>query len=453
MASTYDMISADIAESTPASTPAAESTPAPISADTTAEIDGIPDDTPTEITDTQVPEVEIAPETPPEPEPSDDDKPQIENLTESRWKRVHGGYKMFREYAKALGVVQDDKSPIDMSLMPAVGEFQGMQQAYSDRLAMEHDFQSGDPQNIQQWIENWATGGDGASAEVRAAHQRGMQVMAASLPDYLATANTSAYMAMAQPVFKRALDHMLQSAPQIEDEGLRNYVLNARRAMQWWLAGGTAAPPNSYDTDEQIQQAMQRRPAAAPNQTEQELAYARQQLQQIHQQTSEAKWGQTKASVDAAVGQEYWSAVDKTLAPLKAHYSNETTFRALKNEYVGQIQKAMTADQFSARRYQLAAEQARRGQQGGVEAMKAAYVNWARKAMAQVAPTFVSEASKGIVAASGARHKALATGAAKVGPASGGAPRQQSIVGDLKRNPGESASEFSFRRIAADMAG
>ncbi len=448
------MITADLGTDSPASAPEATPAPPPISAETTTEIDGIPGEEDEAPVIEAPAEEEAAPEAEAPPEPADDEKPQIENLTESRWKTVHKGYKYTREFAKAIGIVSDDKQPIDYSLLPPIEEIQGYQTAYSDRLAMEHDFASADPANAQQFIENW----HGFSAE-------GMAAVAAKLPEYLSEVvgtnqqgqpvfrDSRAYMALAVPVLNRSLNHMLQSAPQIQDEGMRKYVMDLRRGMQWWLAGGPNAPDGSYDSDEQIEQALQQRPQqAAPNATEQRLQQAEARLNQIKQETATAQWSKTVASTNEEVGKEYWGAVNKALAPLKQFYPNETTFNALKNDYVGQVQKAMAADSFNARRYQIAEEQARRGQNGGVEAMKSAWLAWQRKAQAQIAPRFVSEASKNLVQANSGKHAALAKGAAKVGPASGGAPRPQSIVPDLKRAPGESASEFQMRRIAADMS-
>lgn len=439
--STYDMIAADLGADSSASAPETPAPP-PISADTTAEIDGIPDgDDEAPVVDA-APVEESAPEVEAAPEPSDDEKPEIENLTESRWQRVHKGYKYTREFAKALGVVTDDKQPIDYSLLPPIEEIQGYQTAYSDRLAMEHDFASADPANAKQFIENW----NGFSPE-------GMRTVAAQLPEILAQANGAAYFALAQPVFSRALNHMLASAPQIQDEGMRKYVMDLRRGMQWWLAGGPNAPDGAYDSDEQIEQALQQRPQqAAPNATEQQLRQAQEQLNKINRERAESQWKTAFSTVQTAVGQDYGAAIDKTLAPLKQAYPNPAAFTALRESLMTRVQQAMAKDSYGQRAYQLAEEKAKRGQQGGVEAMKSAWLQMTRKAMAQVAPAFVSEASKGVVAANQAKHAALARGAAKVGPASGGAPRQQSIVPELTRRPGETDSEFRYRRIAADMS-
>ncbi len=439
--SSFDQISADLAADSPSSAPeAVETTTPPISEEVTAEIEGIPGDDDA-VPETEAPaEEEAAPEAEAQPEPSDDEKPQIENLTESRWKRVHSGYKYTQELGKALGIVGED-GRVDLSLFPPIEQVQGMQQAYSDRLAMEHDFASADPANAQQFVENWNN-----------FSPKGMATMAAQMPEYLAQANQEAYVALAQPVMTRFWNHMLRTAAGSPDGELKSALVDAARVSEWLAAGGVNAPEGSYRSDEEIQKLMQQPRQQAPNQTALKLQQAEAQLQRIQQQGAEARWKSTYEQVDRAVGQEIGAAMEKTLAPLKAHYPNEMTFSAVRDKFVAQIQKAMGSNPYEKRAFELAQEQAKRGQQGGAEAMQKAWTAWTRKAMAQAAPNFIAEASKGIKAASDARHTALAKGAAKKGPVSGGAARAQSIVPGIQRAPGESAADYRLRQITADMS-
>jgi hypothetical protein len=436
---TLSMITADLAAPDTAAAPEAP----PISQETIAEVNGIPEDEQPLAPPAEAGEIENPPadEAPPAAEPSEDEKPQIENLTDSRWKTVHAGYKYVRELGKALGLVGED-GRVDLSLFPPIEQVQGMQTAYSDRMAMEHDFASADPQNAAQFIDNW-----------NQFSPQGMQTVAAQLPDYLAKSNPDAYRAVAAPVLQRALDYMYSRGAQFEDEGMRKYVLDSARAMEWWLAGGPDAPQGSYRSDDQIQALMSQRPGAAPNQTEQRLAEAQRQLQSLNKQTADARWNGFYQAAVADIHQGIATDVEKTLSPLKPHYPNELTFNAVKNDFLGQVQKVMDKDSAGRRQYDLAVERARRTQtESDREAIKSAWLNMTRRAIHTIRGKFIAEASKGIVQASNAKHAALAKSASKVGPASGGAPRQQSIVTELKRNPGESLSEFQFRQIAADMS-
>jgi hypothetical protein len=438
MADTLDMISADLAAPDAPATPEAP----PISAETTAEVNDIPDgdDAPIEVPDAIAPEEETDPNATP-PEPSEDEKPEIENLTDSRWKTVHSGYKYARELGKALGIVGED-GRVDISLFPPIEEVAGMQTAYSDRLAMEHDFSSADPENAQQFIHNWNT-----------FSPDGMKTVAAQLPDYLAKANPQAYQAVATPVLQRAIDWMYQRGSQFEDANIQKYVLDNARAMEWWLAGGPDAQPGSYRSDEQIQQLMrQGKGTPAPNETVRQLAEARAQLQGINKQTTEAKWNGFYQSAIQEINAGTSADVDKVLAPLKQHYPNDLTFNSVRKAFVDQCQEALNKNSAGRRQYDLAVEKAKRTQSpADKQAIVSIWTNMTRQAIHTIRGKFIAEASKGIKAASDARHVALAKGAAKVGPASGGAPRAQSIIPELKRNPGETLSDFNFRRIAADM--
>jgi hypothetical protein len=449
MPDTLSMITADLGAPDASST-STSTTPLPVSAETTAEINDIPDDDETSIEtpepETQEPETEETPTEPPE-----DEKPQIENLTDSRWKTVHAGYKYARELGKALGVVGED-GRVDIALFPAIEELTGMQSSYSQQLAMEHDFTSADPQNALQFLENWNTGGSD-DPQTRASFAQGMTTLASQMPDYLAQANPHAYQAMAGPVLQRALNWMYQRGAAYPDEKMRNYVLNAARSFEWWLAGGPDAQPGSYRNDQQIQALMQRGDPQQLNQTERQLQEARAQLTQINRQNGDARWQGFYQTAVAEINQQTAADVDKVLAPIKAHYPNELAFNAVRKSYIDQVQQTLNKDFQGRRLYDLAVERAKRTQtEADKQAIVSHWTNMVRRAIQTTRGKFITEASNGIKATSDARHKALAKGAAKTGPTSGGAPKPQSIIPELKRRTGETLPEFNYRRMVADMS-
>jgi hypothetical protein len=365
----------------------------------------------------------------------DGQRPEIPNLTETRWKTVHAGYKYAQEIGRALGLVGED-GRVDISMFPPAQEIQAMREAYSDRIAMEHDFASGDPANTQQWIQNW-----------HAYSPQGMGMMAAILPRYLATAQPQAYQAMAAPVLNNFLDFMYQQGALAEDPQVRDYILNGARAAEWWLKGGPGV--GTYRSDDAIYQPA-RQPQ--PTQIERDLAASRQQLAEIQQRGLQAQWSQFADATNGQIGQHMEAAIDQALGPLKSFYPNPVSFNAVRNEFINRLQQQLRNDSIGRRQFDIAMERARATHTTeDQEALVSHYMTMARRAVNAVRGKFISEASQGIAQNSAARHAQLAAAANKVGPTSGGAPHRQSIVTPLERKADETSAEYQRRMIARDL--
>lgn len=364
----------------------------------------------------------------------DSQKPAITNLEESRWKRVHGGYKWAQEVGRALGVVGED-GRLDLTLMPSVDEIKGMRAAYSDRIAMEHDFRSADPENAQTFVTNW----NQFSPE-------GMAAVARAMPDLLAKGNTAAYVAMAQPVMGRFLDYMYK-APGVDTPELRQRLLDAARLTEWWMNGMPA--DGGYRTDQQIQGVtVQQQPDAR----EQQLARREQEIRAYEQRTATAAWDGFATSVNASIKTTLDGEVEKSLAALKPLYPNEMSYQAVRDRFVKELQQTLARDTVAQRQFEVAIEQAKRTRSAeDQQSLVALYMTMARRGLHTIRGPFVTNASKGFKQASDAKHVALQRSASKVGPTNAAAPRPQGITSKLERKKDETGAAFQQRTILADL--
>lgn len=425
---TASMILADLGGSEPTGTveTAATETPA-VDPAVAAEIAGVPDDE----EEAEAPAVEeVAAD--PRAEEDDAQKPDIPDLKESRWKRVHSGYRWAQEVGKALGIVGEDNR-VDVTLFPSVEEMKGMRSAYSDRLAMEHDFSSGRPENAQTFVENWNN-----------YSPTGMAAVAAKLPEILAAANPEGYNALATPVIQRFIDYAYQQGNATQDAAQRDYILGVARAMEWWATGGYEKGTYRTDVPQQPQ---------APTAVEQELAQARAELARRDGAGADARWKTFSSEVGRKISTDMHAEIDKAVAQLKPHYPNELSYQAVRKAFVDRLQQALKQDASSGRQYQIAEERARASQTpADRDNLHSLYMTMARRAIQTIRGPFVSEASKGIKQVSDARHAQLQNGASKTAPTSGGAPRPQSIAPPLTRKSTESVNEFQHRQIAHDLS-
>jgi hypothetical protein len=360
----------------------------------------------------------------------DQQKPEIPSLDQARWQRVHAGYRWAREIGKALGIVGED-GRVDVTLFPSVEEIKGMRIAYSDRLAMEHDFSSGIPENAQTFLDNW-----------NKFSPQGMVAVAANLPNYLATENQQAYNAAAVPIIQRFVDHVYRSASVDPDPKHQQHILTLAKNLDWWLSGGyeggrvpnRAAPPQ-------------------PTAVEQRLAQTEAELQRRDSEAANARWKYFGDGVRTRVKSEMDKAVEEAVSPLKPAYPNTLAYNAVRDQFLRQLHQALQADTPAQRQYQIAVERARMSQTPqDQEALTTLYMTMVRRAIHSIRGPFVTEATKGIRQASEARHAALANGASKTAPTAGGAPRAQSIA-PLKREPHETFGEFQLRQITRDLGG
>lgn len=307
-----------------------------------------------------------------------------------------------------------------------------MRSAYSDRLAMEHDFSSGDPANASTFIQNW-----------NAFSPAGMTTVAAKLPEFLAQANPAGYNAMAGPVIQRFIDYAYQAANGEQNADRKGYLQGVARAMEWWATGGY--DNGTYRSDSFPQQ-------AAPNAIEQRLAASEAELRRIRGEGADTQWNTFIGGVHSDIQNAVAAEVEKALAPIKPHYPNTLAYESVRSSFYERLKHALAADAVGKRQYDVAQERTRRTQNPADKTnLINLYTTQVKRAMQTLRGPFLAEAGKGIKAVSDNRHAQLQRGAAQTAPTSGGAPRQQSIAGPLAREKSETTAEYQARMIQRDL--
>lgn len=439
----FDSILADLGspEQLTAAEPAAE-TPA-IDAETQAEIDSIPEDEETAApaeetgeasTDADGEKAKSDEETPEDSE----EKPEIGNLSERRWKKVHAGYKYAQEIGKVFGVVAED-GKLDTSLLPSAEDLQQMRDTYADRLAMEQDFVSGDPKSVQQWIANWDQ-----------FDQNGMAAVAAQLPTYLAAHNPAAYAEIARPAIGRFIDYMYEAAAGQDDPQIQKYILDGARAAEWWATGGPGK--GTFRDDDAIRATLEGRKVQTRSAADEEHPDTK-ALRELKQRESQQQWGGFMSVANKAIAETVNPEVERVLAPLEKIYP-KSVMEGIRREFTGAYRQAIDKDTASKRVLDVAMQRARSAMdQQALDTIRETYVAMARRAIRAVAPAFVKERVQNFKpAVSDETRQQLQRNATKKAPVAGaGAAPPRSVMQTPQRKPGESADEFTARMMRMDM--
>jgi hypothetical protein len=321
-------------------------------------------------------------------------EPNFLDLKLPRGKRIYGGYKAYKALTEALGR--------ELS----VDDARAHMEAYSDKLAMEHEFSAGDPQAAQNWVHFW-----------NSSDPKGMTTVGGQLPDYLATRNPDAYTAMALPVLNRYINAQYARAAGMADSPERKAILYAARVADWVLN-------DTYRQDEALPQTpspVDQRAALVDQRWNQIQSY---EQQQAAQRTSE--WNQSLATAETSVVR---SEAEKYLAPLKSALPGRA-FNAAVNDFQEAVKAHLAKDAEGSRIYQINRLKGQQRQSSEDQQMLAsAFAGRASRAARSIAPGFLKEYGVVAKANSAARHASLQQAAvAGAAPTSSGQPRQQSIL-------------------------
>lgn len=368
----------------PAETPAAE---APKAEATPAEppkaSDPPPVPKPAEKEEEKKPEEAAAPaeaeaEAPAEEEAKPAEEPVAESEAPAEDKPVGQTYKAkFEELESALGEPPDAEK---------IREYMG---AYSDQLAMEHDFTSGDPVAIQKFVSHW----NEVSPE-------GMQQLAASLPNLLASQkNPEAYSALAEPVLGRYSQALYDRANAETDADKKASYLHAARMIDWDLNG-------SYREN----------PAEEPKQPK--LSAREQQVEKGLREIQEFKRQQASAAVDSFTHgvvtdsqQQFLAAIDNALKP-GAGLVNQRLFNAAKKDFIQEVTAAMAGEKEAVRLFDLQALNAQRSpSKEAHDALVSNYMTRAQRAIRNLAPAALKDLGVSAKEKSTAAHKAASASA------------------------------------------
>src|SRR5579863_9898582 len=134
-------------------------------------------------------------------EPADDEEIAFDPARHD--KTVYAGYKFARELAKPL-------SEGGIGFTPTVEEARLFFDAYSDRIAMEDKFSSGEPANAADFVNMWF------GAQENGQLRQNAEMVAEAIPYVLARNNEAAYGRLAKPVlngYRNEMWNRWQQAP------------------------------------------------------------------------------------------------------------------------------------------------------------------------------------------------------------------------------------------------
>jgi hypothetical protein len=320
------------------------------------------------------------------------------DLKTPRGKRIYGGYKAYKALTEALGR--------DLT----VAEAQDHIAAYSDKLAMEHEFADVAPTNpaaAANWLQYW--------------HQtspEGMANVARQMADYFAnTGDKGAYVALAQPIINRYVNNLYNQATAEANPEIKKAMLFAARMVDWHTSGQyreDAALPTAPDALAQREQAVQQQ---------------WQQVQQFQQQQTVANQTYWNQQLDATNNSALEQAVVSTLEPLKSALPSRL-YKAACNDFYGTIQQHLAKDVEGERIYNINRNRAaQRMSSEDQQALTGQFAQRAQRAATALKGQFLKEYGATAQRQSTQRHQALAAAAtAGKAPQTAGAPISQSIT-------------------------
>jgi hypothetical protein len=326
---------------------------------------------------------------------ADEGKPQnLLDLKRPRGQRIYGAYKQFKALTDALGHE------------PTVEEVQEHLAAYSDRLAMEDEFASGDPSAHVNFLNYW-----------HGTNPQAFTQLAQQMPDYLAQTNQQAYVQLAMPVINRFLNQLYQNAQTEQNGDLKKALLYAARMNDWYLNG-------TYRDDANL-------PVVPDNLTQREaqIQAGLAQINQFQQSQAASAASQWSQALDNAHTSTVSNEVQKALEPLKSALP-QRLYKAAERDFAEAIRDHIAKDVEGERIYNIQRNQAqRRMSREDLASLQSAYSQRVSRAVRALAPGFLKEAGIAAKTASTQRNAALqAAVTAGTAPSSAGAPVPQSIL-------------------------
>lgn len=323
-------------------------------------------------------------------------KPNMLDLKHPRGKRIYGAYKQYKAITDALGR--------ELS----VDEARAFQEAYSDKLAMEHEFTSGDPLAARNWVENW-----------HKTNPQAMQVVGHQMADYLATADPAAYTPMALSVINRFINAQYQMAQQATDP-------NERKSIQYMAQMADWVINNKFRDEATLASQPAPDPLAA---REAQVNAGLSQIQSFQQQQYQASVANWNQGLDAANNSALDQAADAVLDPIKSTFPARLAVAA-KRDFIQAVKDHLAKDKESDRIYGIQRSKSQqRMSSEDQQALASNYAQRAARAVRAVAPGFLKELGVVAKSQSQARHAALSAAAdAGKAPTSSGQPTTQSII-------------------------
>ncbi len=420
--SNFDQVGAALASepSQAEETPSSEST----ESEQPTESESVPEPETTEQPVEKKPEPETNPY---EQDDETDVPPQTLNtlLQSDRGRQIYQSHKTLREFQKPL-------EQGGIGHVPSVEQIRDYYGSYRDRVIMDHDLQSQNPQQAERML----------SFVFDPQRGPGSQFVASQLAPTLAKLNPETYAAAAQPFitnYAGALYQRYQEARDSGDEKLRSALWYAANVANYDMTGEwlTDKPPamngNGQPDPLAERKAQLDQQAAELNQREQQEA-----------QRQENNWRQ---AVTAKIGTAVYSEIDKALAPLKKSAAPRI-YEALRREFHDKIIGQAQTDRHAWDLYNVKVQQARRDP--SID-LAAEYTRLITPVIRNDRKKFLEEAGVTVMEQNDARHAELRQVDQHKGISNGagtpGAPKGPAV----QRNYGESQADFNLKQLKALM--
>lgn len=353
-----------------------------------------------------------APEPPEEEEEEQEGEPRqnLLDLKKPRGQRIYGAYKAFKAMTEALG------------FEPTVDQLRAYVERFNDTEAMEADFNSPNPADVENFALNW-----------NEKSPQGMVNFAAILPDFLARHNAAAYAQMARPVILRYANALYERAqdPTL-DENLRKALLGTAQTIELDFTGRYRTADAPRDPLSDRERALEAKEA---------------QIRAWEQQQQQARIDRYRSEVNRSIDEELGKRIEEALAPIKTQLqSHPTIYRAVRNDFLNEIRSKVSSNSEGMRQLSLRFERsALRPTETDKNDLVRLYASMADSVIKALAPRYIREASFALKAEADRAHETHGRAAANVMPASAGAPKPT-----LPKLPqGASASEALSAKIDA----
>ncbi len=347
-------------------------------------------------------------------------------LHTDRGRQIYQSHKTLREFQK----------PVEqggIGHVPTVEQVRDYYGSYRDRVLMDHDLASSNPQQAERMLQFLFDPQRGA----------GPQTVASQLAPTLAKLNPETYAAAAQPFitnYAGALYQRYQEARESGDEKLRSALWYAANIANYDMTGEWLkdAPPSVNGTGGQPDPLAERKAALDAQEAE---------IQQQRQQQSQQQEQQWRQNVTAKIGTAVMSEIDKALAPLKKSAAPRI-YEALRREFHDKVVgQAPTMDRHAWDLYNVKVQQARRDP--SID-LSAEYVRMISPVLKAERKKFLEEAGVNLLEQNESRHAELrqvdqhkgVSNGAGAGP---GSPKGAPLVRDY----GESQRDFNLRQFKA----
>jgi len=344
-------------------------------------------------------------------------------LQSDRGRQIYQSHKTLREFQK----------PIEqggIGHVPSVEQIRDYYGSYRDRVIMDHDLASQNPQQAERML----------SFVFDPQRGPGSQFVASQLAPTLAKLNPETYAAAAQPFitnYAGALYQRYQEARDSGDEKLRSALWYAANVANYDMTGEWLkdAPP-AVNGNGQPDPLAERKA-----QLDQQAAEIEQARQQQYQQ-QEQQW---RSQVTAKIGTAVMSEIDKALAPLKTSASPRI-YEALRREFHDKVVAQAGTDRHAWDLYNVKVQQARRDP--SID-LSAEYVRLITPVIKADRKKFLEEAGVSVMGQNDARHAELRQVDQHKGISNGagapGSPKSPPITRDY----GESQASFNLRQLKA----